>query len=90
MRQLGNEMKGELQYGCERCPSNCNRYDKTTSILLLLLSLNMVYFSFNNLVSQVEEATARRSERAKPHCSLCHQPMKGHRNVIDCPRNKQA
>ena len=48
----------------------------------------MVYFSFNHLVSQVEEATTRRSERAKPHCSLCHQPMKGHKNVIDCPRKQ--
>jgi len=26
--------------------------------------------------------------RAKPRCSLCRQPMKGHQNVKDCPKNR--
>lgn len=28
------------------------------------------------------------TERAKPTCSACKKPMKGHKNVIDCPKNK--
>ena len=44
-----------------------------------------------SLVSQVPQATRRRGEdipstRARPTCSLCKQPMKGHKNVTDCPK----
>ena len=44
------------------------------------------------LVSRVESAPAQghQGERSKPHCKECHQPMKGHKFVVDCPRNKRT
>ena len=44
------------------------------------------------LVSRVESAPVRghQGERSKPHCKECHQPMKGHTFVVDCPRNKRT
>ena len=29
-----------------------------------------------------------RAPKEKPHCSVCKQPMKGHKNVTNCPKNK--
>ena len=26
-------------------------------------------------------------KKRAPHCSSCHQPMKGHKNVNNCPKN---
>ena len=37
------------------------------------------------IVSQVEETT--QCQKAKSHCATCHKPMKGHKYVLDCPRN---
>ena len=44
------------------------------------------------LVSRVESALARahQGERSKQHCKECHQPMKEHKFVVDCPRNKRT
>ena len=37
-----------------------------------------------------EETSAdQRKERAKPCCSACKNPMKGHKNVSNCPKNKK-
>jgi hypothetical protein len=27
--------------------------------------------------------------RAKPHCSICKNPMKGHKNITTCPKNQK-
>lgn len=27
------------------------------------------------------------AERRKPRCSICKQPTKGHKNVLNCPKN---
>lgn len=45
------------------------------------------------LVHMVPETQTRKrkkqpTERSKPTCSECKRPMKGHKNVIDCPKNK--
>ena len=32
--------------------------------------------------------TQRKKERQAPKCSVCKQPMKGHKNVADCPKNQ--
>ncbi|CAB3984912.1 Hypothetical predicted protein [Paramuricea clavata] len=40
-----------------------------------------------NLSEIVENPT---SQRAEPHCTLCGKPMKGHKNVLDCPKNQHS
>ena len=41
------------------------------------------------IVSQVlaQEKQAKKAEKAAPHCRICKNPMKGHKNVKDCPKN---
>ncbi|KAJ7386145.1 hypothetical protein OS493_012491 [Desmophyllum pertusum] len=36
---------------------------------------------------QIDPSTATRS---KPHCSACKHPMKGHKQITTCPRNRPA
>ena len=37
----------------------------------------------------VAETASKQSERAKPRCKSCNQPMKGHKNVLDCPKKQK-
>lgn len=32
--------------------------------------------------------TSTQPKRNAPKCKMCKQPMKGHKNVASCPRNK--
>lgn len=50
------------------------RYNKFHSILVAELS-------------QEPRGDNPHAERAKPHCTECGNPMKGYKNVADCPRN---
>jgi len=36
-----------------------------------------------------KEVKKRKASKAPPHCSLCKKPMKGHKMVSECPRNKE-
>ena len=46
--------------------------------------------SFISLITIVPKVSAKKKkERQPPKCSLCKQPMKGHKNVPNCPRNKK-
>ncbi|XP_028418518.1 uncharacterized protein LOC114543922 [Dendronephthya gigantea] len=44
-----------------------------------------------NPVPTVEVGTQSHAlkQRNAPKCRLCKQPMKGHKNVVDCPKNKK-
>lgn len=37
-----------------------------------------------------DEQTSDKTVRAKPRCAMCNQPMKGHKNVKDCPKNRKS
>jgi len=38
--------------------------------------------------SNVSEATpSRKRKRKAGHCRVCKRPVKGHKNLTDCPRN---
>ncbi len=57
-----------------------------------------LYFQFNELVEFrfgfiffLENETQHQEgdhQRSKPICSVCKNPMKVHKNVKDCPKNK--
>ena len=36
-----------------------------------------------------EQASTPQDKRAKPCCRTCGKPMKGHKNVLTCPRNQK-
>eukprot|EP00795_Rhopilema_esculentum_P009961 gene9960-18577_t len=38
--------------------------------------------------SNTTEAAPRKLQKS-PHCRLCNNPMKGHKDISDCPRNQQ-
>lgn len=42
-------------------------------------------------VSQVPEGGKKQSKKtsAGNNCTACKKPMKGHQNVVDCPKNKK-
>ncbi|XP_065068881.1 uncharacterized protein LOC135694119 isoform X2 [Rhopilema esculentum] len=40
------------------------------------------------LESNTTEAAPRKLQKS-PHCRLCNNPMKGHKDISDCPRNQQ-
>jgi tRNA(Ile2) C34 agmatinyltransferase TiaS len=40
------------------------------------------------LPTLVQTPVSKQMERAKPRCKACGNPMKGHGQVKDCPRNK--
>eukprot|EP00794_Sanderia_malayensis_P016323 gene16323-biopygen12003 len=44
--------------------------------------------STNPVESIVQPTRDVQPMRAKPVCSICKKPMKGHKNVSDCPKNK--
>ena len=41
------------------------------------------------LPTQVQTPVPQQTERAKPHCKKCGNPMKGHAKVTNCPRNQK-
>ncbi|CAB3980925.1 PREDICTED: uncharacterized protein LOC107342022 [Paramuricea clavata] len=42
-----------------------------------------------NPVQEAPVSQDQTTGRAKPHCSICKQPMKGHKNVANCPKNQK-
>ncbi|KAK3721677.1 hypothetical protein QZH41_013825, partial [Actinostola sp. cb2023] len=34
------------------------------------------------------ESAAVSAPKAKPHCTVCKNPMKGHNKIVDCPKNR--
>ena len=46
----------------------------------------------NFIVSCDEPAPVQghQGQISRPHCKECQQPMKGHKFVLDCPRNKRT
>ena len=41
-------------------------------------------------MSQVPERREKqKKKKAAPKCKHCKQPLKGHKNVVDCPRNRK-
>lgn len=58
--------------------NTCNKF-------LLLISVSEV-------LEQEQAANAESrlpTARARPLCSVCKHPMKGYKNVRDCPKNQQ-
>lgn len=43
-----------------------------------------------SVVQDMQQRANTNSEktRAQPRCSTCKNPMKGHKNIKDCPRNR--
>lgn len=53
-------------------------------IIIILIIIIII-----SLVSQVpQENTQQNNEKRTRTCKKCKNPMKGHKNVLDCPRNK--
>ena len=61
---------------------------KITLLVYLTLLLSFI------LVEEVEaaERAARTATKGKkaPRCSICRNPMKGHKRVLDCPKNQNT
>lgn len=57
-------------------------------------SMDTIFFSFSFLVAEVPQdgpaIESTNTTRARPSCSLCKKPMKGHKNVADCPKNRKT
>ena len=49
-----------------------------------------IFFYFSVLQYQEQQGKEKDlgKSRAAPHCRSCGHPMKGHKNVKDCPLNK--
>ena len=61
--------------------------NKKNHITLLKSYLFSLAPTPNTQVSK--QAATLQEERAKPCCRTCGQPMKGHKNVLTCPRNQK-
>ena len=50
---------------------------------------NKMFIIFSLLVPvTVVSNNPEETTRSKPKCKACKQPMKGHKNVKDCPKNQ--
>ena len=80
-------------------PTNPGQKQQIIGFALQFRSPNhiTVYQSHKSFIS-VEDTTAGqagvpqnqgRKQRAKPTCSVCKNPMKGHKNIANCPKNQR-
>ena len=47
-----------------------------------------ILFHFQS-VSQVPDGSEKQKKKAAPKCKQCKQPLKGHKNVVNCPKNRK-
>ena len=59
----------------------------TTYTYFVFNTLNTIFFIL--VPTSVRADPAAGKQRNPPKCTLCKQPMKGHKNVTSCPRNKK-
>ena len=50
------------------------------------MQLSLIYFPVEN-VSEVQ--TSGKTARSRPQCAMCNHPMKGHKEVKDCTKNRK-
>jgi hypothetical protein len=55
--------------------------------LSLLFTISSTFTVLQHQEQLMRETDARKN-KAAPHCRSCGHPMKGHKNVVDCPKNK--
>ena len=65
-----------------------NKTNKLLDALESAINFILNYLSLQ-LPTQVQTPVPQQTERAKPHCKKCGNPMKGHAKVTDCPRNQK-
>lgn len=90
-RRSTPEKKREKSYGSEGCPPYIYRYWSIGIIAIfpesLMIIIKLIIFYF--LVPWAsEEATSGKQQPRVPLCRFCKHPMKGHKNVVDCPKNQ--
>jgi hypothetical protein len=63
-----------------------NLFKSVVITIILFIQANVLFLLVPVMVvsSQVGDAT-----RSKPKCKACKKPMKGHKNVKDCPKNQK-
>ena len=50
----------------------------------------IIFIIIISLVSQVPQGNTQQNNKKRTRtCKKCKNPMKGHKNVLDCPRNKK-
>ena len=54
------------------------------------INWHIVFFPFLAVPDQTERQPRGQTIRARPVCSACKNPMRGHKFVTDCPRNRRT
>ena len=73
----------------------CNAHSESKSYFMTDTCISSVYnfsvcikYIFEFLVHMVPEKKKKQEkERVKPTCSSCKRPMKGHKKLLECPKN---
>ena len=62
---------------------------KTTKIWMFSPQFRHILAAIHFNVNLNRDNRIKKSDGSE-HCTSCGKPMKGHNNVLDCPRNKQS
>ena len=49
----------------------------------------ILFLTVSSILTVENQGPSTRKTRAQPKCSICKEPMKGHKNVINCPKNQK-